>query len=222
RQRRPADGGRRRRRRRERLRGGPHLRDGRHPVDRDGHGFADPARPPRRRGRGARHDRGAHHRPRDPRLLLRRVRSRIQLHMRTPRPGALTEQRGSEMGRLDGKVAIVSGAAGGMGRETAELFAREGATVVAGDIQDALPGPSHDAVHFVRLDVTDEDSWATVVADTVAEHGKLDILVHNAGVLAYEPILETTLETWNRLAAADQTGVLLGMRAATPPLIANG
>ena len=127
------------------------------------------------------------------------------------------------MARLDGKVAIISGAAGGMGRETAELFAREGAIVVAGDVQDPLPrDASHPNVHFVRLDVTDEDSWAGVVARTVAEHGKLDILVNNAGVIAYEPILETSLETWNRLIAVDQTGVFLGMRAALPALVANG
>jgi NAD(P)-dependent dehydrogenase (short-subunit alcohol dehydrogenase family) len=126
------------------------------------------------------------------------------------------------MGRLQDKVAIVSGAAGGMGRATAELFAREGAIVVAGDIQGPLPGESHPNVHFVTLDVADEKSWETVVAQAVADHGKLDILVNNAGVIAYEPILETSLETWNRLLAVDQTGVFLGMRAALPALIANG
>lgn len=126
------------------------------------------------------------------------------------------------MGRLAGKVALVSGAAGGMGRETAELFAREGAIVVAGDVQAPLPGESHENVHFTDLDVTDEKSWETVVADTVTRHGKLDILVNNAGVIAYEPILETSLETWNRLIAVDQTGVFLGMRAALPALIATG
>jgi NAD(P)-dependent dehydrogenase (short-subunit alcohol dehydrogenase family) len=126
------------------------------------------------------------------------------------------------MGRLDGKVAIVSGAAGGMGRETAELFAREGAIVVAGDVQGPLPGDSHENVHFVDLDVTDEVSWATVVERTVADHGALDILINNAGVIAYEPILETSLATWNRLIAVDQTGVFLGMRTALPALIATG
>jgi NAD(P)-dependent dehydrogenase (short-subunit alcohol dehydrogenase family) len=125
------------------------------------------------------------------------------------------------MGRLDNKIALVSGAAGGMGRETAELFAREGAIVYAGDIQDAQ-GDSHESVTFVRLDVTSEESWKTVVADIVAAHGRVDILVNNAGVIAYEPILETTLESWNRLIAVDQTGVFLGMREVLPSMIAVG
>ena len=125
--------------------------------------------------------------------------------------------------RLAGKVAIVSGAAGGMGRETAELFAREGAVVVAGDVQDPLPFENpHENVHHTRLDVTSEDSWAQVVADTVAAHGKLDILVNNAGVIAYEPILETTQEIWDRIVGVDQYGVFLGMKVALPHLIKTG
>lgn len=125
------------------------------------------------------------------------------------------------MSRLDNKIALVSGAAGGMGRETAELFAREGAIVYAGDIQDAQ-GESHANVTFVRLDVTSEESWKTVVDAIVAEHGRVDILVNNAGVIAYEPILDTTLESWNRLVAVDQTGVFLGMREVLPSMIAAG
>lgn len=125
------------------------------------------------------------------------------------------------MGRLENKIVLISGAAGGMGRATAELFAREGAIVVAGDIQEA-EGPTEPGVSFVHLDVTEEDSWKSVVSAIVKDHGRLDILVNNAGIIAYEPILETSLETWNRLVAVDQTGVFLGMREALPSMIASG
>lgn len=125
------------------------------------------------------------------------------------------------MDRLAGKVALISGGARGMGRETAELFAREGATVVAGDIIEAAGG-ADSKVEFVHLDVADEASWNRAVAGAVDRHGHLDILVNNAGVINYDPILETTLETWNRLLSVDQTGVFLGMKCALPALIATG
>jgi cyclopentanol dehydrogenase len=125
------------------------------------------------------------------------------------------------MDRLKGKVAIVSGGARGMGRATAELFVREGAKVVAGDVLEA-EGADQSEVDFVKLDVTQEDSWNTVVADTVAKYGKLDILVNNAAVITYEPILETTLDVWNNIINVDQLGVFLGMKAALPELIKAG
>lgn len=125
------------------------------------------------------------------------------------------------MGRLDGKVALISGGARGMGRETAELFVREGATVYAGDIREP-EGASSSSVHFVPLDVTSEDSWQSVVDGVVGDAGQLDVLVNNAGVIAYEAILDTTLEQWNRLVSVDMTGVFLGMRAALPALVRSG
>lgn len=125
------------------------------------------------------------------------------------------------MDRLKDKVAIVSGGARGMGRATAELFVREGAKVVAGDVRDA-EGAADSEVDFVKLDVTQEESWNSVVADTVAKYGKLDIIVNNAAVITYEPILETTLEVWNNIINVDQLGVFLGMKAAIPELIKNG
>lgn len=125
------------------------------------------------------------------------------------------------MGRLEGKVALISGGARGMGRETAELFAREGATVYAGDVR-AAEGTDASPVKFVTLDVAKEDSWKDVVGQIGAEQGRLDILVNNAGVIAYEPILELTLDDWNRMIAVDQTGVFLGMREVIPLMKKSG
>lgn len=125
------------------------------------------------------------------------------------------------MDRLKDKVAIVSGAARGMGRATAELFVREGATVVCGDIRDA-EGAAESQVDFVKLDVTQEESWRSIVDYTVSKYGRLDILVNNAAVITYEPILETTMEVWNNIVGVDQLGVFLGMKAALPELIKTG
>lgn len=125
------------------------------------------------------------------------------------------------MGRLEGKVALISGGARGMGRETAELFVREGATVYAGDIINA-DDIDQSEVHFVKLDVSKEESWKNVVAQVASEQGRLDILVNNAGVIAYEPVLELTLKNWNRMIAVDQTGVFLGMREVVPLMKKSG
>lgn len=125
------------------------------------------------------------------------------------------------MDRLKDKVAIVTGGARGMGRATAELFVREGATVVVGDVREA-EGAAESKVDFVKLDVTQEESWNSVVADTVAKYGKLDILVNNAAVITYEPIMETTREVWDNIVNVDQWGVFLGMKSALPELIKTG
>ncbi|MFD1714122.1 SDR family NAD(P)-dependent oxidoreductase [Amnibacterium flavum] len=125
------------------------------------------------------------------------------------------------MGKLTGKVALVSGAAQGMGRATAELLADEGAIVYGGDVvqpTDAEGSP----VRFVHLDVADEASWAQVVSGIESDSGRLDVLVNNAGVIAYEPILETTLESWNRVMSVDLTGIFLGMRESIPLMRDSG
>lgn len=126
------------------------------------------------------------------------------------------------MDRLAGKVALITGAARGMGHATAELFASEGARVVAGDIRPPEPGYTSDAIEAVDLDVTKEEDWARVVAAVVDRYGRLDILVNNAGIIAYEPIEELTLDAWHRIIAVDQTGVFLGMRAVIPAMKASG
>jgi len=125
------------------------------------------------------------------------------------------------MDRLAGKVALITGGARGQGREMAELFAREGAIVVAGDVLEAQDTAAS-SVEFVTLDVTSEESWKSVVDDLVARHGKLDILINNAAIITYESILDTTVDSWNRIIDVDQKGVFLGMREALPHLIRSG
>ncbi|WP_421994953.1 SDR family NAD(P)-dependent oxidoreductase [Reyranella sp.] len=115
--------------------------------------------------------------------------------------------------RLHGKVALVTGAASGIGRAVAELFVKEGAAVVASDI--AAPKQAYSSgIGSVRLDVTSEADWAAAVDAVVRDHGRLDVLVNNAGIIAYEPLHELTMDAWTRMIAVDQTGVFLGMREA--------
>jgi 3alpha(or 20beta)-hydroxysteroid dehydrogenase len=134
---------------------------------------------------------------------------------------AAKERSGVGRGRVEGKVALVSGAAQGMGRAVAELLASEGALVYAGDVQ-GWTGEVPSGVVPTHLDVTQEDSWAEVVGRIESDQKRLDILVNDAGVIAYEPIVEVTLESWNRVLAVDLTGVFLGMRASIPLMQRSG
>jgi cyclopentanol dehydrogenase len=123
--------------------------------------------------------------------------------------------------RLQDKVALITGAARGQGREMAELFMREGAkAVVSADVlkaEDAADSP----VTFVEMDVTSRDQWARTVADVVAEHGRIDILVNNAAICLYEPILETTDEIYDRVLDIDLKSIFYGMREVLPHMIAR-
>ncbi|MDQ0248783.1 3alpha(or 20beta)-hydroxysteroid dehydrogenase [Sphingomonas kyeonggiensis] len=115
--------------------------------------------------------------------------------------------------RLTGKVALVTGAASGIGHAVAELFHREGAVVFAADIvPPARAWPA--GVTAIPLDVTSEGDWARAVADVVGQADGLDILINNAGIIAYEPLHELSLDAWQRMIAVDQTGIFLGMREA--------
>lgn len=128
-------------------------------------------------------------------------------------------------GRLDGKVALISGGARGQGAVEGKLFTREGAKVVLGDVLDEegqktaadIQAAGGDAI-YVHLDVTQEADWQRAVDTTVQRFGKLNILVNNAGILRMEGIEDTTLEVWNRVIAVNQTGVFLGMKYAIPAL----
>jgi NAD(P)-dependent dehydrogenase (short-subunit alcohol dehydrogenase family) len=131
--------------------------------------------------------------------------------------------------RLSGKVALISGAARGMGAVEARLFAREGARVVLGDILDAEGrqvaaeiGAGGGQAVFVSLDVTSESDWARAVAHAVERYGKLDVLVNNAGIGGPGRVEDTALDTWNRVMAVNAAGVFLGTRAAIPALRAAG
>jgi NAD(P)-dependent dehydrogenase (short-subunit alcohol dehydrogenase family) len=115
--------------------------------------------------------------------------------------------------RARGKVALVTGAASGIGHAVAELFAGEGATVFASDIASPKLAYS-DGVEALKLDVTSEDDWEAAVDTIVEKTGRLDVLINNAGIIAYEPLHELEVNAWMRMIAVDQTGVFLGMREA--------
>ena len=129
------------------------------------------------------------------------------------------------MGRLDGKVALISGGARGQGEVEAKLFATEGAKVVFGDILDAAGRRVEAAIRqaggeatYVHLDVTQEADWQHAVATAAVTYGKLDILVNNAGILRRDSIEETTKELWDTILAVNATGVFLGTKYAIPEM----
>jgi NAD(P)-dependent dehydrogenase (short-subunit alcohol dehydrogenase family) len=123
--------------------------------------------------------------------------------------------------RLQGRTAIVTGGAGGIGRGIADRFVAEGAHVVLVD-RNEPPAPLTAGQTFREGDVTDPERWSAVVAEALAAHGQVDVLVNNAGIIDYAAVHELTLEAWDRAVAVNQTGVMLGMRAVIPSMLANG
>lgn len=133
------------------------------------------------------------------------------------------------MGELEGKVAIVTGGARGIGAATAEALCAQDAFVVITDVIDeegrALArrlSETGKCARYVRLDVTDESQWERVVADTVRDLGRLDILVNNAGIGTMPDVEQETSEGWDRVIAINQKGVWLGMKHAAPAMRAAG
>lgn len=124
------------------------------------------------------------------------------------------------MNRLDGKVVFISGAARGIGGETAKLMSKAGARVAIGDVLDEVGRKLAKEIDgfYVHLDVTDEASWAAAMDATTRKYGKLDVLVNNAGVFVGKGVEDASMEDWHRLVAVNLTGVVLGTRAALPHL----
>jgi 3(or 17)beta-hydroxysteroid dehydrogenase len=133
------------------------------------------------------------------------------------------------MDRVKGKVAIITGAASGIGRGTALLLAKEGAKVVIGDINEVggkevaeeIKREGGEAL-FVRQDVRVESDWVEVIEKTLAEFGKLDVLVNNAGVFLLKSIEDTSLGDWHSLMSVNLDGVFLGTKYAIGAMKRSG
>jgi 3(or 17)beta-hydroxysteroid dehydrogenase len=130
------------------------------------------------------------------------------------------------MNRVQGKIAIITGGAAGMGKADAILLAQEGAKVVLADLDEnageALEKQIGGDAFFFRHDVADEESWRKLIAATLARFGGLDILVNNAGVLAAGSIVDTELETFMRINLVNNVGVFLGCKHAIPAMELSG
>ena len=131
------------------------------------------------------------------------------------------------MGRLDGKVALITGGARGMGKSHVRHFVAEGARVVSGDILDdrgqcVAAGLGAGSCRYVHLDVTSEADWAAAVALAAEAFGRLDVLVNNAGVLKFASIAEMPLDDFRQILEVNAVGCWLGMKAVIEPMKAAG
>jgi 3alpha(or 20beta)-hydroxysteroid dehydrogenase len=130
------------------------------------------------------------------------------------------------MGRVDGKVALISGGARNIGGASARMLVAEGAKVVIGDLLDeegtALAEELGDAARYVHLDVTSDDDWRSAVELTISEFGRLDVLFNNAGIFNGGLLQRYEAEQWQQMLDVNLTGAFLGMRAAADAMIAAG
>jgi 3alpha(or 20beta)-hydroxysteroid dehydrogenase len=125
------------------------------------------------------------------------------------------------MGSLTGRVAIVTGGAGGHGRATARQFVDAGAAVYTTDVatEAGRAAAADCGATFLPHDVTEPDSWHDVVARVRGDTGRIDVLVNNAAVIEWRTMTQTTIDVWARVIAVNQTGPLLGMQAVAPTMI---
>ncbi|MBA3743121.1 SDR family NAD(P)-dependent oxidoreductase [Sporichthya sp.] len=130
------------------------------------------------------------------------------------------------MTRFDGKSAIVTGGARGLGAAVVERFVADGARVAIADLRveegKALADHLGEAAMFVELDVSDDASWAAAIETVRASFGGLDILVNNAGIVALSSMFDTSLETYQKVIGVNQIGVFLGMKAAGAVMAGQG
>src|SRR5690625_2906014 len=128
------------------------------------------------------------------------------------------------MGKLDGKVAIVTGGASGIGKGIVEAFQSEGATVIAADInEEAIKAVSEiENVHGMKLDVSSEENWQSFAKDVKEKFGSIDILVNNAGVASEKPFTDITQDDWNFLMTINGFGPFVGMKHIAPIMAEQG
>jgi 3alpha(or 20beta)-hydroxysteroid dehydrogenase len=130
------------------------------------------------------------------------------------------------MGRLEGKVAMISGGARGQGLAAGRIFAAEGARVVLGDVLDSdgkeAAASIGDAASYVHLDVTNEEDWSSAIGEAAERFGPVTVLVNNAGILRFGKLAETSLADYMQVINVNQVGVFLGMRAVIPSMKSAG
>src|SRR5262245_46140703 len=124
------------------------------------------------------------------------------------------------MGVLEHRVALITGGARGQGAAEGQLFAEEGAIVYVTDVlvEEGKQTAAAIGGTFLEHDVTDPGQWRAVVDRILGDHGHIDVLINNAGILHWATMTETELDAWNRVVAINQTGVLLGMQEAAAPM----